>query len=73
MPSEIIDAANELVQQRIDMVVASHRINHNAVSATHCIQCGEKISDKRREAVKGCTMCHECQGIAELKRKQRGF
>ena len=72
MPSEIIDAANELAQQRIDMAVAAHRINHNAVSATHCIECGDQISDKRREAVKGCTMCADCQQIAELKRKQRG-
>lgn len=73
IPAEIIDAANELAQQRIDMAVAAHRINHNAVSATNCIECGEKISDKRRKAVKGCTMCADCQHIAELKRKQRGI
>ena len=30
---EIIDQANELTQQRIDMAVAAHRIDRNAVSA----------------------------------------
>lgn len=72
MTAEIIDAANNLAQHRIDMAVAAHRINHNAVSATHCIECADQINDKRREAVKGCKMCADCQGIAELKRKQRG-
>lgn len=39
MSAEIIDAANELAQQRIDMAIAAHRINRDAVSATHCSDC----------------------------------
>ncbi|EPK7406938.1 TraR/DksA C4-type zinc finger protein [Klebsiella aerogenes] len=65
MTAEIIDQANELAQQRIDMAVAAHRINRNAVSAEHCSECGESIPAPRRAAVPGYQMCAECQGRKE--------
>ncbi|MEY1397932.1 TraR/DksA family transcriptional regulator [Klebsiella aerogenes] len=73
MTAEIIDQANELAQQRIDMAIAAHRINHNAVSAEHCTECGEDIPAPRRAAVPGCQTCAECQSVIELKNKQRGL
>lgn len=73
MTAEIIDQANELAQQRIDMAIAAHRLNHNAVSAEHCAECGEDIPEPRRAAVPGCQTCAECQGVIELKNKQRGM
>lgn len=73
MTAEIIDQANELAQQRIDMAIAAHRINHNAVSAEHCSECGENIPAPRRAAVPGCQTCAECQSVIELKNKQRGL
>lgn len=63
MTAEIIDQANELTQQGID---------RSAVSAEHCEDCGGDIPEERRAAVPGCQMCADCQGIIELKRKQRG-
>lgn len=69
---EIIDQANELAQQRIDMAIAAHRINSNPVSAEHCSECGESIPAPRRAAVPGCQTCAECQSVIELKNKQRG-
>ncbi|MEQ5029094.1 TraR/DksA family transcriptional regulator [Klebsiella aerogenes] len=72
MTAEIIDQANELAQQRIDMAIAAHRINHNAISADYCSECGEDIPAPRRAAVPGCQTCAECQSIIELKNKQRG-
>ncbi|WP_288955098.1 TraR/DksA family transcriptional regulator [uncultured Citrobacter sp.] len=69
---EIIDQANELTQQRIDMAVAAHRIDRNAVSAEHCAECGEDIPPPRRAAVPGCQTCASCQADLELIRKQRG-
>ena len=54
--ADIIDTASEIEELQRNASLSAHRINHKAVSATHCIECGEKISDKRREAVKGCTM-----------------
>lgn len=70
MSAEIIDAANELAQQRIDMAIAAHRINRDAVSATHCEECGDKLLDERRKAYPGCTMCVACLEIVELRKKQ---
>lgn len=72
MTAEIIDQANDLTQQIIDMAIAAHRIDRSAVSAEHCEECGEEIPAPRRAAMPGCQMCAECQGIIELKRKQRG-
>lgn len=71
MSAEIIYQANELTQQRIDMAVAAHRINHNAVSATHCVDCGDPIPARRRAAVAGCQRCAECQEVAEERGKHR--
>lgn len=73
MTAEIIDQANELAQQRIDMAIAAHRIDRTAVSAEHCAECGEDIPEPRRAAVPGCQTCAECQGVIELKNKQRGL
>ncbi|ELT9551065.1 TraR/DksA family transcriptional regulator [Citrobacter freundii] len=73
MTAEIIDQANELAQQRIDMAIAAHRIDRNAVSAEHCGECGEDIPAPRRIAVPGCQTCAECQGVIELRNKQRGM
>ncbi|EAA6071497.1 TraR/DksA family transcriptional regulator [Salmonella enterica subsp. enterica] len=46
-----------------------HRLNHSAVSATHCEECGDKLLDARRKAYPGCTMCVSCQGEKELRKK----
>lgn len=73
MSAESIDQANELAQQRIDMAIAAHRINRNAISAEHCSECGEDIPAPRRAAVPGCQTCAECQSVIELKNKQRGL
>ncbi|MGH5313782.1 TraR/DksA C4-type zinc finger protein [Citrobacter freundii] len=54
------------------MAVAAHRLNHSAVSATHCEECGDLLSNERRKAYPGCTMCVSCQGEQELRNKQRG-
>ncbi|HEI8402089.1 TraR/DksA family transcriptional regulator [Citrobacter freundii] len=73
MTAEIIDQANELTQQRIDMAIAAHRLNRNAVSAEHCAECGDDIPGPRRAAVPGCQTCADCQSVIELKNKQRGI
>lgn len=73
MTAEIIDAANELAQLRIDQAVANMRIDHNAVSSLHCEACGEDIPAPRRAAVPGCKTCAECQSVIELRNKQRGM
>ncbi|KEA52747.1 MULTISPECIES: TraR/DksA family transcriptional regulator [Mangrovibacter] len=67
--AEIIDEANARAEFTITMAIANARINRNAVSATHCVECGELIPEARRIAVPGCTMCADCKEIAERKSK----
>lgn len=71
MSAEIIDQANELEELQREAAIAKYRINHNAVSATHCCDCGEEIKPKRREAVAGCQRCAGCQEEEELRGKHR--
>nr|DAE54894.1 MAG TPA: DksA-like zinc finger domain containing protein [Caudoviricetes sp.] len=73
MTAEIIDQANDLAQQRIDMAIAAHRINRDAVSATHCSACDEELPEARRKAYPGCTMCVSCLEEIEMRNKQRGL
>ena len=71
MSAEIIDQANELAERRLEMTIQNMRINHNAVSATHCCDCGDEIPPLRRELVKGCQRCADCQEEAEERGKHR--
>lgn len=70
--ADIIDNASTLEDLQRDAALSMHRINHSAVSATHCEECGDQLSDERRKAYPGCTMCVSCQGEQELLNKQRG-
>ncbi|HID7391168.1 TPA: TraR/DksA family transcriptional regulator [Klebsiella pneumoniae] len=72
MSAEIIDQANELEELQREAAIAKCRINHNAVSATHCRDCGEEIPDRRRELVAGCQRCVSCASDIELRLKQEG-
>ena len=72
MSAEIIDQANELAERRLEMTIQNMRINHHAVSATHCCDCGEEIPERRRELVAGCQRCVSCASDIELRLKQEG-
>ncbi|MCK7012816.1 TraR/DksA family transcriptional regulator [Enterobacter roggenkampii] len=58
---DIIDTAAEIEELQRNAALSAHRINHNAVSAERCAECGEEIPEPRRAAVPGCQMCAECQ------------
>lgn len=68
--TDIIDNASALEDLQRDAALSMHRLNHSAVSATHCVECGDQLSDARRKAYPGCTMCVSCQADAE-KRNRR--
>ncbi|HGU9880504.1 TPA: TraR/DksA family transcriptional regulator [Citrobacter freundii] len=70
MTSEIIDQASALEEMMRDHAIQAHRLNHSAVSATHCEECDEELPEARRKAYPGCTMCVSCQADAE-KRNRR--
>ncbi|MFU1871707.1 TraR/DksA family transcriptional regulator [Citrobacter portucalensis] len=70
--ADIIDNASTLEDLQRDAALSMHRLNHSAVSATHCEECGDNLPEARRKAYPGCTMCVSCQGEQELRNKQRG-
>lgn len=72
MTSEIIDQASALEEMMRDHAIQAHRLNHSAVSATHCEECGDKLPDARRKAYPGCTMCVECANYVEMHIKIKG-
>ncbi|MBL1016616.1 MAG: TraR/DksA family transcriptional regulator, partial [Escherichia coli] len=53
--------------------IKMRRLNHQAISATHCCECGDPIDERRRLAVQGCRTCASCQEEIELKNKQWGL
>ncbi|MDS0977481.1 TraR/DksA family transcriptional regulator [Citrobacter portucalensis] len=69
--ADFIDNASTLEDLQRDAALSMHRLNHSAVSATHCEECGDKLLDARRKAYPGCTMCVDRQGEQELRNKQR--
>lgn len=73
MTAELIDQASALEEMMREHAIQAHRINRDAVSATHCVECGEELPEARRKAYPGCTMCVDCQGEMELRNKQRGI
>ncbi|MGG5160414.1 TraR/DksA family transcriptional regulator [Citrobacter portucalensis] len=66
---DIIDNASTLKDLHREAALSMHRLNHSAVSATHCEECGYKLLDARRKAYPGCTMCVDCQSNMELRKK----
>lgn len=70
MTSEIIDQASALEEMMRDHAIQAHRLNHSAVSATHCEECGEELPEARRKAYPGCTMCVSCQDDAERRNRR---
>lgn len=68
--ADIIDSASELEDLQRDAALSMRRINRNAVSATHCVDCCEAIPELRREKVPGCQRCSSCQQDEELRMKQ---
>uniref|UniRef100_UPI003D6E3D46 TraR/DksA family transcriptional regulator n=2 Tax=Enterobacter TaxID=547 RepID=UPI003D6E3D46 len=69
----IIDTAAEIEELQRNAALYTHRIDRNAISAERCEECDEPIPEPRRAAVPGCQTCAECQGVIELKNKQRGM
>lgn len=68
--TDIIDNASALEDLHRDAALSMHRLDHSAVSATHCIECDEALSDERRKAYPGCTMCVSCAEEREIRIRQ---
>lgn len=68
--ADVIDMANERAQLELDAAIAALTGGiSTAESALYCEECDEQIPEKRRELIRGCTHCVQCQGINEQRQK----
>lgn len=65
--SDVVDRANELVQQRLDDELNRRRCDAEKPRITHsyCVDCEQKIPVKRLEKIPTALRCVECQTIFE--------
>lgn len=68
--ADFADDASAVEELQRNAALSAHRINRDAVSATHCEECGEDIPELRRVKVQGCQRCASCQQDSELRQKQ---
>ncbi|EOR4453620.1 TraR/DksA family transcriptional regulator, partial [Escherichia coli] len=55
--ADLIDSASEIEELQRNTAIKMRRLNHQAISATHCCECGDPIDERRRLAVQGCRTC----------------
>ncbi|CAM7015772.1 phage/conjugal plasmid C-4 type zinc finger protein, TraR family [Klebsiella pneumoniae] len=67
--ADFADDASAVEELQRNAALSAHRINRDAVSATHCSDCGEDIPELRRVKVPGCQRCASCQQDEELRSK----
>lgn len=68
--ADFADDASAVEELQRNAALSAHRINRDAVSATHCSDCGYAILELRRAKVPGCQRCASCQQDSELRQKQ---
>jgi len=68
--ADFADDASAAEELQRNAALSAHRINRDAVSATHFVECGDDIPELRRVKVPGCQRCASCQQDSELRQKQ---
>lgn len=71
--ADFADDASAVEELQREAALSAHRINRDAVSATHCVECGEELPEARRKAYPGCTMCVDCANYVEMHSKIKGI
>ncbi|MGA4642261.1 TraR/DksA C4-type zinc finger protein [Stutzerimonas stutzeri] len=60
MDEHLIERAQREQDEELQRLIAS-RVQYQGESLRECEGCGGEIPQARREAVKGCRMCTNCQ------------
>lgn len=68
--ADIADVGNEEMQRHLDAALAAFK-PATGESLSECEACGNDIPKARQIAVKGCTLCIECQSVRELMGRAR--
>lgn len=66
-----LDDAQKIEQHLLNAALSMHREQANKPGAAfeHCQECGITIPKQRREAVKNCSTCVDCQSLIEIKQQ----
>lgn len=67
--TDIIDKANRKAQQNLDAALQKAALP-KANAITECVDCGEPIGAKRKQAVPWAVRCVHCQAVLELQRSK---
>ncbi|OTG87676.1 conjugal transfer protein TraR [Acinetobacter sp. ANC 4558] len=62
--ADLADIASEITDERLAQTL-SNRTSYDMASEYECLECGEKIPEKRR-ALGGVTRCIGCQSAIEI-------
>lgn len=54
------------LQERMRLDTIS-RMQRNGASRTHCAECEEEIPQARQRAIRGVTLCVDCQSLLEVR------
>lgn len=65
---DVADLANDVMQERLDRLLAQRAKPSSAQSAFECDECGTDIPEARRIAVAGTQHCTDCASMLERKR-----
>ena len=66
--SDVADLANDVMQERLDRLLAQRAKPSTEPSAFKCDECGDEIPEARRLVVVGTQHCTECARILERER-----
>lgn len=61
-----LDRAQAETEQALQHSLAIRKV-YQGKSSLYCHSCGDPIPEARRDAVKGCSFCIDCQQIEDLK------
>ncbi len=70
--SDVADLANDVMQERLDRLLAQRAQPLTVPSAFECDECGTDIPEARRLAVVGTQHCIDCASMLERKRFMSG-
>lgn len=65
------DLATEILENRLEGALAKSRLPQVMATSPECEDCGHDIPEARRKAAPWAATCIECQGIREIKARQR--
>ncbi len=66
-----LDDAQKIEQHLLDAALSIQREKANTSGAAfmHCQECGIDIPKQRRDAIKNCSTCVDCQSLIEIQQQ----